>query len=109
MGEKAPVPVPKAPMLPFKPLEFDWLSPNLNTQFKLFRAKCDYAFKGTYSDNTKEVKVGAILNWLRDNACEIHSNFNWTAPTAKNDPDKVLDEFKQFSNQHTTNTTHGTP
>ena len=62
MGDKAPLPKPKVPTLPFKPPEFDWSSPNLYSQFKLFRAKCDYAFKGTYSGNNKEAKVGAILN-----------------------------------------------
>ena len=65
-------------------------------QCKLFRTKCNYAFKGTCSAYTKEAKVGAILNWLRDNAYEIHSNFNWTAPTNKDDPDKVLDEFEKY-------------
>ena len=76
MRDKAPLPKPKVPTLPFKPPEFDWSSLNLYSQFKLFRAKCDYAFKGTYSGNIKEAKVGAIFNWLRDNAYEIHSNFN---------------------------------
>ena len=61
MGDEAPVPKPKASTLPFKPPEFDWSSPNLYSQFK-FRAKCNYAFKGTYSGNTNEAKVGAILN-----------------------------------------------
>ena len=74
-------PKPKVPTLPFKTPEFDWLSPNLYAQFKLFHAKCDYAFKSTYSGNSKEAKVCAILNWLGDNAYEIHSNFNWTVPT----------------------------
>ena len=83
MGDKAPVPKPKVPTLPFKPPEYDWSSPNLYSQFKPFRAKCDYTFKGIYSGNTKEAKVGAILDWLRDNAYEIHSNFNWATPTDK--------------------------
>ena len=54
-------------------------------------AKCNYAFKGTCSGNPKEAKVGAILNWLGDNAYEINSNFNWTTPADKDDLDKVLD------------------
>ena len=65
MGDEAPVSKPKAPTLPFKPQEFDWSSPNLYLQFKLFRTKCNYTFKGAYCGNTKEAKVGAILNWLR--------------------------------------------
>ena len=96
MEDEAPATKPKVPTLPFKPPEFDWLSPNLYSQFKLFRAKCNYAFKGTYSGNPKGAKVGTILNWLRDNAYEIHSNFNWTTPTDKDDPDKVLDEFEKY-------------
>ena len=70
--------------------------PNLYSQFKLFRAKCNYAFKGTYSGNPNEAKVGAILNWLRDNAYEIQFNFNWVTLTDKDDPFKVLDEFEKY-------------
>ena len=89
MEDEAHVPETKIPTLPFKPLEIDWLSPNLYTQFKLFHTKCNYAFKGTYSVNSNEAKVGAILNWLGDNAYDIHSNFNWATPADKDDPDKV--------------------
>ena len=94
MGD--PAPEPKAPTLPFKPPEFDWSSPNMYTQFKLFCTKCDYAFKGTYSANPNETKVGAVLNWLGDSAYEIHSNFNWATTTDKDDPDKVLDAFEAY-------------
>ena len=96
MGDKAPVPEPEVPTLPFKPPEFDWSSPNLYSQFKLFQAECDYAFIGTYSGNPKEVKVGAILNWLSGNAYEINSNINWVTPADKDDPNKVLDEFEKY-------------
>ena len=92
MGDEVPTPYPKVPMLPFKPSEFDWLFPNLYSQFKLYQAECDYAFKGTYSGNSKEAKVGAILNWLRDSVYEIHSNFNWATPADKDDPNKVSDK-----------------
>ena len=40
MGDEAPVPKQKVPTLPF---QFDWSSPNLYSQFKLFRGKCNYA------------------------------------------------------------------
>ena len=96
VGDKAPAHEPKVPTLPFKPPEFDWSSPNLYAQFKLFHAKCDYVFKGTYSAYPKEAKVGAILNLLGDSAYEIHSNFNWATPNDKDDPDKVLDEFEKY-------------
>ena len=86
MGD--PAPEPKAPTLPFKPPEFDWSSPNLYAQFKLFCTKCDYVFKGTYSANSNEAKVGAVLNWLGGSAYEIHSNFNWATPTDNDNSDK---------------------
>ena len=44
----------------------------------------------------KEANIGAILNWLGDNAYEIHSNFNWATSADKDDPDKVLDEFEKY-------------
>ena len=68
------------------------------SQFKLFWAKCDFAFKGTYRGHSKEVKVGAILNWLGDGAYayEIHSNFNWATPPDKDSPNKVLDKFEKY-------------
>ena len=72
MGGEAPVTEPKVPTLPFKAPEFDWSSPNLYSQFKVFKVKCNYAFKGTYSGCSKEAKVGSILNLLIDNAFEIH-------------------------------------
>ena len=49
-----------------------------------------------YSANPKEAKVGTILNWFKDSAYEIHSNFNWATPTDKDDPDKVSDEFEKY-------------
>ena len=42
MGDEAPTPEPKVPTLPFKPPEFEWSSPTLYSQFKLFQVKCDY-------------------------------------------------------------------
>ena len=82
-------PPAKIPTLPFKPAEFDWNASNLNSQFKLFKTKAEFAFKGTYKDNTGHEKVGAILNWLGDSAFEIYDNFLWTAATDKDDPLKV--------------------
>ena len=84
----------KIPTLPFKPPEFDWGASNLYSQFRLFKVKYNYAFKGTYSQNSNAEKVGAILNWLGDIAFKIHSNFTWTTDTDKDNPDKVLDAFE---------------
>ena len=65
----------KIPTLPFKPPDFDWNASNLYSQFKLFKTKVEFAFKGTYKDNSGHTKVGAILNWLGDIAFEIYGNF----------------------------------
>ena len=37
---------PKIPTLPFKPPKFDWNASNLYSQFKLFKTKVEFAFKG---------------------------------------------------------------
>ena len=47
-GEDPPV---KIPTLPFKPPEFDWNASNLYSQFKLFKTKLEFAFKGTCKEN----------------------------------------------------------
>ena len=56
-------PPAKIPTLPFKHPKFDWNASNLYSQFKLFKTKVEFAFKGTYKDNPGDGKVGAILNW----------------------------------------------
>ena len=65
-GDDAVDPPAKIPTLPFKPPEFDWNASNLYSQFKLFKTKVEFAFKGTYKDNPGHAKVGAVLNWLGD-------------------------------------------
>ena len=77
------------PTLPFKPPKFYWNASNLYSQFKHFKTKVEFAFKGTYKDNLGHAKVGAILNWLGDAAFEINGNFIWTAAADKDDPLKV--------------------
>ena len=89
-------PPAKIPTLPFKPPEFDWNASNLYSQFKLFKTKVEFAFKGFYKDNPGDAKVGAILNWLGDAAFEIYGNFMWTAATDKDDPLKVLKAFEDY-------------
>ena len=89
-------PPAKIPTLPFKPPEFDWNASNLYSQFKLFKTKVEFAFKGTYNDNPGHVKVGAISNWLGDTAFEICGNFIWTAAADKDDPPKVLKAFEDY-------------
>ena len=46
-GDDAADPPGKIPTLPFKPPEFDWNASNLYSQFKLFKTKVEFAFKGT--------------------------------------------------------------
>ena len=85
-GDDAVDPPAKIPTLPFKPPEFDWNASNLYSQFKLFKTKVEFAFKGTYKDNPGHAKVGAVLNWLGDTAFEIYGNFMWTTTPDKDDP-----------------------
>ena len=82
--------------VPFKPPKFDWNASNLYSQFKLFKTKVEFAFKGTYKDNPWHTKVGAILDWLGDTAFEIYGNFIWTAATDKDAPLKVLKAFEDY-------------
>ena len=89
-------PPAKIPTLPFKPPNFDWNASNLYSQFKLFKTKVEFAFKGTYKGNPGHAKVDAILNWLGDAAFEIYGNFIWTAAVDKDDPLKVLKAFKNY-------------
>ena len=90
-GEDPPV---KIPTLPFKPPRFDWN--NLYSQFKLFKTKVEFAFKGTYKENPGHAKVGTILNWLGDSAFEVYANFIWPDPADKDDPLKVLKAFEDY-------------
>ena len=76
--------------------KFDWNASNLYSQFKLFKTKVEFAFKGTYKDNPGHAKVGAILNWLGDAAFEMYGNFIWTAATDKDDPLKLLQAFEDY-------------
>ena len=94
--------------LPFVPPVFDWSAQNLYTQFRIFKTKVDFALNGTYRNNTKEAKVGAILNWMRDSAFKIYNNFVWAYPADKNDHDKVLTQFESYSNLPRTYTIAGT-
>ena len=63
-GEEVAEPPAKIPTLPFVPPSFDWNASNLYSQFKLFKTKVEFAFKGTYAKIPGHAKVGAILNWL---------------------------------------------
>ena len=95
-GDDAVNPPAKIPTLPFKPPEFDWNVSNLYSQFKHFKTKVEFAFKGTCKDNPSHAKVGAVLNWLGDAAFEIYGNFMWTTATDKDDPLKVLKVFEDY-------------
>ena len=63
-GEDDPAaPMEKIHTLPFNPPVFDWRASNLYTK-----------------KNTKDAKVGAMLNWMGDCAFEIINDFVWTNP-----------------------------
>ena len=74
-------------------IQLGW--PNLYTQYKIFKQKVDFAFKGLYKDNDAASKVCAILNWLGDNTYEIYEHLHWAAADDKDDPSKVLEAFKR--------------
>ena len=96
-GEDGAADLPaKIPTLPFKPPKFDWNASNLYSQFKLFKTKLEFAFKGNYKDNPGHAKIGAILNWLGDTAFEIYGSFIFTAAIDKDDPLKVLKAFEDY-------------
>ena len=88
--------MPEKPHIPFVPPTFSWDSPNLFSQFKIFKQKVEFAFKGMYKDNDAASKVCAILNWLGDNTYEIYKHLHWAAADDKDDPEKVLEAFEKY-------------
>ena len=82
--------------IPFVPPTFSWDSPNLCSQFKIFKQKVDFAFKGTFRESAAAEKVCAILNWSCDNAYEIYGHLHWAADGDKDDPEKMLEAFELF-------------
>ena len=87
--------MPEKLHIPFVPPTFSWDSPNLYSQFKIFKQKVDFAFKCTFRESDATSKVCAILNWLGDNACKIYEHLHW-AVDDKDDPDKVLKAFESY-------------
>ena len=71
-------------------------APNLYSNYKLFKQKVEMAFKGQFKDCDDGAKVGAILNWLGDNAYEIYENIHWEEAAHKDDPDHVLKAFEKY-------------
>ena len=96
--------MPERPHIPFVPPICRWDSPNLFTQFKIFKQKVEFAFKGMYKDNDAASKVCAILNWLGDNAYEIYEHLHWAIA---DDPEKVWKHLKNILNQNRTSSTVG--
>ena len=93
---KDSVTMPEKLHIPFVPPTFSWESPSLYSQFKIFKQKVDFTFKGTYRESAAVEKVCAILNWLHDNAYEIYEHLHWEANGDKDDPDKVLKAFESY-------------
>ena len=44
----------------------------------------------------QHTKVGAILNWLGDNAYEVYENIHWEEVAHKDNPDHVLKAFEKY-------------
>ena len=100
--------MPEKPHIPFVPPTFSWDSPNLYTQYKIFKQKVDFAFKGLYKDNEAASKVCAILNWLGNNAYEIYEHLHWAVGDDKDDPEKVLEHLRIILSLNRTSSIHGT-
>ena len=79
-ADEPAAPMEKIHAIPSNPPVFDWNASNLYTQFRIFKTKVVFAFDGTYKNNPKDAKVGAILNWMGDSAFEIYNNFVWANP-----------------------------
>ena len=75
--------MPGETKLSFMPPTFSWDSPNLYSNYKLFKQKVEITFKGQFKDGAK---VGAILNWLGDNASEVYENLHWEDAAQKDNP-----------------------
>ena len=88
--------MPEKLHIPFVPPTFSWDRPNLYSQFKIFKHKVEFAFRGTYRESDAALKVCTILNWLGDNAYEIYEHLHWAADDDKDDPDKVLKAFESY-------------
>ena len=88
--------MPEKPHIPFVQPTFSWDSRNLFSQFKIFKQKVEFAFKGMYRDNDAASKACAILNWLGDNAYEIYEHLHRATADDKDDPEKVLEAFEKY-------------
>ena len=88
--------MPEKPHIQSVPPSFSWDSPNLYTNYKIFKQKVGFAFRGQYKDNDAASKVCAILNWLGDNAYEIYEHLHWAVYDDKDDPEKVLKAFENY-------------
>ena len=88
--------MPGETKISFVPPTFSWDSPNLYSSYKLFKQKVEFAFKGQFKDCDDGAKVGAILNWLGDNAYEVYKNIHWEEAAHKDNPDHVLKAFEKY-------------
>ena len=82
--------------IPFVPPTFSWNSRNLYSNFKLFKQKVEIAFKGQFKDCDDIAKVGAILNWLGNNAYEVYENLHLEEAAHKDNPDCILKALEKY-------------
>ena len=98
--------MPGESKIPFVPPTFSWYSPNLYGNYKLFKQKVEITFKGQFKDCDNGAKVGAILNWLGDNASEVYENLHWEDAAQKDNPDLLYSKpLRSTSSQSRTNST----
>ena len=88
--------MPGETKIPSLPPIFSWDSPNLYSNYKLFRQKVEIAFKGQFKDCDNTAKVSTILNWLGDTGYEVYENLHWEDAAHKDISDRVLKAFKKY-------------
>ena len=99
--------MPGKTKIPFVPPNFSWDSPNPYSSYKLFKQKVEFAFKGWFKDCDNAAKVGAILNWLGNNAYEVYENLHWEEATHKDNLTMYSKHLKSTSSQSRINSTPG--
>ena len=70
------MPVDTIHIIPIKPLAFNWYSPNLHEQWKLFREQCQFLhIDRPYSMHTEPAPTSVVLNWMGPHSYQIFNNF----------------------------------
>ena len=83
--------------LPIYKPSFDWNSPHLYEQFKLFKQKVDYLLiHGQYIDLHASMKVSIFLNWLGDHSYEFINTIDFPPTKSKSILKNVIEQFDLY-------------